>query len=739
MSDSQSLDLMSEEQGRRRHKCCSASFPLKQNFSVSDSQRKLESARSSLELAAEGSSTVKASLVSNRDPEEKLSRDTSAQVSLAASEASLAPQSGATSDSIAHEVVENCEQLNSPSVKSDSSCAGATLKQPTSKQFQKFKYEIDHQSFVVKKIDAEIRLKTERGFPSPCLHNQRIQLSNETKKLNEMVKCAMEEQAKCRGKAWDTIPLSNLSASRQQRLKPPKTPSGISKISAFTCLNLSDALLTDNETLESDRYKLQQELLCKDDTLQAMEEKLQKLQCQLLNILHDNKNLAMKTSASTPSSKSSVYECESKSKLKSVIDNTDKLKCNIKQIESKLCELRHEMNSLRNERKVALEFKETPSCVSFDTEPTFINDSQTRPKTCPCDIGENLNASKLKHLQSQYGNLQTEYCRKEKECEEMAQRMKKFIDECGNDKERAENQALKARADEMVAELGDYKVFIKELQQQVDTYREKFMKGEISLGPWAFMNLTDISNLTAQEKVEHQRYMLESLEVTSSEVEARINSEVTRIKEKFQEKLAELCPYPQKYQEAKVELEDSKEKIDRLEKDLKTTLSVLCKSKSELKALKQQPDESLEKKYKKLQCEVEMMKAKYCGIKATKECLEEKLGSMKAEIESLRKDSAKIITTTKCCADKNRQILNQHINGLEIDLAQCRASAAMSVAEKEEIISKMKSELAALCGHFNDCQGQIKQLKNHVTYLTNQRHKIRPGDLFKIDLCSPEC
>lgn len=234
--------------------------------------------------------------------------------------------------------------------------------------------------------------------------------------------------------------------------------------------------------------------------------------------------------------------------------------------------------------------------------------------------------------------------------------------------------------------------------------------------------------------------MLQSLEMSSSEVESRINTEVMRIKEKFQEKLSELCPYPQKYQEAKVELENSKDKIEELEKDLKATLSVLCKSKSALKELKQQqPDESLEKKYKKLQCEVEMLKAKHGGIKATKECLEEKLGSMKAEIENLRRDSAKIITTTKCCADKNRQILHQHINGLEIDLAQCRASAAMTLAEKEETIRKMKHELAALCGHFNDCQGQIKQLKNHVTYLTNQRHEIRPEDLNKIDFCSPEC
>ena len=227
--------------------------------------------------------------------------------------------------------------------------------------------------------------------------------------------------------------------------------------------------------------------------------------------------------------------------------------------------------------------------------------------------------------------------------------------------------------------------------------------------------------------------------MSNKDVETQINEEIKKIKEKFQDKLDELCPYPKKYEDARCELIESQEKIAGLEADLKSTLAALSKAMCELKTLRQQPDDSLEKKYKKLQCEVEMLKKKCCGIKATKECLEEKLTSMKNELEQLRKDSSKIITTTKCCAEKNRNILHQHINGLELDLAQCRASAALSLTEKEEVIKKMKNELASLCGHFNDCQGQIKQLKNQVTYLTNQRHNIHPEDLNKIDYCYPDC
>lgn len=211
-----------------------------------------------------------------------------------------------------------------------------------------------------------------------------------------------------------------------------------------------------------------------------------------------------------------------------------------------------------------------------------------------------------------------------------------------------------------------------------------------------------------------------------------------RIKEKFQQKLAELCPYPKKYDETRKECDEAKKKISSLEGDLETTIAALSKSQNELKALKQQPNESLENKYKKLQCEVEMLRAKHESIKATKECLEGKLTTMKSDLENLRKDSSKIITTTKCCAEKNRQILHQQINCLEVDLAQCRASAALSLNAKEELIKKMKQELSSLCGHFNDCQAQIRLLKNQLTYLTNQRHDIRPEDLNKIDCCYPE-
>lgn len=245
---------------------------------------------------------------------------------------------------------------------------------------------------------------------------------------------------------------------------------------------------------------------------------------------------------------------------------------------------------------------------------------------------------------------------------------------------------------------------IQELQYQVSLYREKFLK--------------------AQERVEEQNIALKTMTTTNKKIEDQINSEILKIREKFQEKLSELCPYPKMYEESKLEVEESKEKIEMLQNDLKATINALCKTKCELETLKsQQPDESIKAKYDKLSCEMDNIKRKYCSLSETKKCLEEKLTLMRKELEKFRSESSKLITTTKCCADKNRQILHEQINCLEQRLAECQAKSSVSLAEKEEVIKKLRQELTMLCGHFSSCQEQIKSLKGQLEYLQDQRYK----------------
>lgn len=181
------------------------------------------------------------------------------------------------------------------------------------------------------------------------------------------------------------------------------------------------------------------------------------MQRQLITVCRDNKQMAAKVENQQVSS---VLQCQ----LKKVVKNADSLGCYIHELESNLSTLRCELLSLKKEKEAA----------SACSEPAG-------KSKCPAsNLAEKDNGRKLKCLQDQYASLQTEYCRKEKESKDLADRLFLYMNACNDNKEKAENLALKNRASELEAEITDYKVFIKEVQDQVDTYREKFMKGKSS-------------------------------------------------------------------------------------------------------------------------------------------------------------------------------------------------------------------------------------------------------------------
>ena len=349
------------------------------------------------------------------------------------------------------------------------------------KKFQKIKYEIDRQNFTIAKLNREIEMKIQRGFPSPCLRTLQSELYAEKKKLKTMIEKAKDEQAQggCGNDQWESIALSLNDVQRCGNiLKPPPTPSDISKVTGFTNLEFCESILTDNECLNSERNKLQEQLCCKDQSVQQLEDKLGSLQCQIVKISHENQKMAKKLEEPN-------FPSDMKCKIQSITSYTSKLSSNVNQLESNLVAMRKDLQNVKKEKKIAFDFEQqsqTPSRNEMSSKGDCVvnkpGDGRECPKACPCNLNENQSAAKLKCLESQYANLQTEFCRKEKETKELTERMKKCLENCKGDKERAENEALKNRADELVSEISDYKVFIKELQEQVDMYREKFMKGK---------------------------------------------------------------------------------------------------------------------------------------------------------------------------------------------------------------------------------------------------------------------
>lgn len=210
------------------------------------------------------------------------------------------------------------------------------------------------------------------------------------------------------------------------------------------------SLISDNETLASDRHSLQEEILRKDRNSQELEMKLENLQRQLIEITNENKVLSQKLSSSN---QSQYIDNEMRDKLLINVQNAKRMENEMKSLQYYVEALQKEVLRLKEEKS-----KSTDKIKNENPE-------------------EAINEIKVNRLKTQYESLQCEYVRKEKECEELTERMKSCLNECNETREKATNEALRKRADEMLKEIEENKIFIRELQHQVDMYREKFMKG----------------------------------------------------------------------------------------------------------------------------------------------------------------------------------------------------------------------------------------------------------------------
>lgn len=522
------------------------------------------------------------------------------------------------------------------------------------------------QAHKVAVLKNEIAMRKKNFYPPECIELKQVELNQETKKFECMIQKTIELQALYK----DKFGKISTDIDDKSRKYPPKTPSDISKVSGIDGCDMFDDLITENETLEDDRYQLQECVLQKENKLAEVEEQVEAMNQQMIALVKENQMLADKLQDSEKSSDDS-------DKLRILLNNSKALSGNIQRMETYLTKLREEFEASKATAEDELYYRAKASG----------------------DCGK-----KVMQLECKYKNLLQKFCSKNEECNNITKRLQTTLKVIDNSTDQAENETLKADAERLMSEIEDYKSMIHELQYQIDLYRDKFMK--------------------AQEKVEEQNLSLVTLTATNQKIEQQVNDEISKIKDKFQQKLSELCPYPKLYEQSRIELQQSKEKIAELHEDLKATIDALCKAKGELKSLKSmQPDESIKSKFDKLQCEMENVKHKYCNLSETKRCLEEKLAHLKKELDQLRKDSTKIITTTKCCAEKNRQILHEQINCLERKLAECSAKSSMSLNEKGEVIKKLKQELTMLCGHFQSCQDQIKSLKCQIDYLQDQRYK----------------
>ncbi|KAH8333502.1 hypothetical protein KR059_000386 [Drosophila kikkawai] len=319
-----------------------------------------------------------------------------------------------------------------------------------------------------------------------------------------------------------------------------------------------------------------------------------------------------------------------------------------------------------------------------------------------CGGKRNTKADKYDKMKENYTRLLTEFQRKDCQIKELQKRMKGMCGPCpakggDGDAEAAELNLLRARVNELKEEQLEFKCIMKEQSQQLEDYRNKY--------------------LLAQQKVEEQCVSLEKLNMNNKRIEQQINTEVKEIRAKFQEKLNELLHFPKL-------LENEQLKLAQVCKDkdeMQTKLVVVCK---ELKACKTQLEQptTVDVRPQLAQCQMELTQAKneLEELLRQRDLFCEQLKSTQDDLDTMRTESAKIIAGTKERAELIKSQQQQQIDRLEKELAQCRATASLSVNDREAVIREMQGQLNTLSYSFDAAQKQIKTLRNHIAYVSNE-------------------
>ncbi|XP_005179754.2 227 kDa spindle- and centromere-associated protein [Musca domestica] len=314
----------------------------------------------------------------------------------------------------------------------------------------------------------------------------------------------------------------------------------------------------------------------------------------------------------------------------------------------------------------------------------------------PCQSAKSQNFDKLK---DNYAYLLQEFSKKEKELKDLTKRVKNSCGSAGENADASEIQLLTNRINDLKEEQIEFKCLMKEQSTQLEDYRNKYLK--------------------AQQKVEEQGALIEKLNMNNKRIEKQINLEIKDIRCKFQEKLNELVKLPKLLENEQIKVA----KLCKEKEELENKLLIVCK---ELKTHKNKASpssvggEDLKTQLQKCQHDLEKTKKLLEETQRQRDLFCEQLNVAQEDLSCLRAESAKIIARMNERFELIKQKQQDHINCLEKQLVQCRATASLSVGDRECVIREMQGQLNNLSYSFDAAQKQIKTLRNHIAYMSNE-------------------
>lgn len=496
--------------------------------------------------------------------------------------------------------------------------------------------------------------------------------------------------------------------------------------------NLQEKLVADNVDLENDRYKLQEILLSRDRIIENLQEKLEKLQSELIQICNENHENNNSTAVNKKNS-GNLKETHSTSATSALEERLSEnkslgeyLEKQIQQIGLNLKKIKIELLSLQKDREKLYEYKVQSNS---NNSKSTISDATACCVYCgvinenDCCVSSDSDTNINKHdnnIKCNYTILLCDLDKKNNKIQELTEKLNFYLcdyttggrqSKNNNNNESSEQIELimcKKRLQELTEAEDNYKYLLKEQSDQLDDYRKKY--------------------LLAEQHYQEQLIQMEKLTQTNEQIEKQIQTEIDRIKKKFQEKLGELTPLPKLLKTEQLKCAEYLKEIQYLNKELTQTANELIGTKELLKNCLNERN-VLSEKYDKNLLNLKKIEKSNDKLQSDKNSLELRCTQLQEELTKFQTESAKIINRTRERSASNQENLQHHVNHLEIELAQCRANATLVISERDNMIKQMREQLNVLSHNFDESQMQITNLKNHITLINNQNNKINRIDL----------
>ncbi|KAL6442884.1 hypothetical protein ACFW04_002734 [Cataglyphis niger] len=376
----------------------------------------------------------------------------------------------------------------------------------------------------------------------------------------------------------------------------------------------------------------------------------------------------------------------------------------------------------------------------------------------------------LRDLREQYARLQDDY--KNKLCEVScmrteAEKFKQDMRDTKEEKERMEIKLIDAqeRLKLLEMEKGKFegqKEQLVEQEQALMVAKQRFREAQDELEELRSLiqdqaaQLEDYRNkyLQAQQQVEEQRRQLDLMEMDNARMNENVTLEIGRVKNQFQEKLAELAPLPDILKQMQIKMQEAQQmrlvaerNCEDLSRELlgckekiQTLQNQLDASRTEYQTLKDEREqgsgkyEEMERKCTELRLENERLKNTLARFEEHEAQLQKRIDEKMHEntqlssmLEQIREDSARQVARTKERCETMRRSMQGQIAEMERQLAQCRATARAAQRDRDEIRQKMQSQINNLNEAFKHAQGRIKSLQGHVNYLKTSYSNIFLG------------